>query len=60
MNTPNPDGELERLNLALSSAELGTWDWNLGTGTICLDDRMHMLFGLPPGAFKGSYEGFSL
>ena len=58
MNTPNPNSELERLNLALSSAELGTWDWNLGTGTICLDDRMHMLFGLPPGAFKGSYEEF--
>ena len=58
MSNPRRDSELDRLNLALSSAEMGTWDWDLPNGVIWLDDRMHTLFGLAPGAFKGSYEDF--
>ena len=37
---------------------MGTWDWDLPTGVIWWDERMHALFGLAPGAFKGSYEDF--
>jgi PAS domain-containing protein len=58
MSNPRRDSELDRLNLALSSAEIGTWDWDLPTGVIWWDERMHALFGLAPGAFKGSYEDF--
>jgi PAS domain-containing protein len=58
MNNPRRDGELDRLNLALSSAEMGTWDWDLPTGVIWWDERMHALFGLAPGTFEGSYEDF--
>jgi phosphoserine phosphatase RsbU/P len=58
VNTSNPDSELDRLNLALSCAELGTWDWNLATGAICWDNRMHKLFGISPGGFEGNFEGF--
>ena len=37
---------------------MGTWDWDLPTGVFWWDERMHALFGLAPGAFKGSYEDF--
>ena len=29
MSNPRRDNELDQLNLALSSAEMGTWDWDL-------------------------------
>ena len=37
---------------------MGTWDWDLPTGVIWWDERMHALFGMAPGAFKGSFEDF--
>ena len=58
MSNPRRDSELDRLNLALSSAEMGTWDWDLTTGVIWWDERMRALFGMAPGAFKGSFEDF--
>jgi PAS domain-containing protein len=58
MSNPRCDSELDRLRLALSSAEMGTWDLDLPTGVFWWDERMHALFGLAPGAFKGSYEDF--
>jgi PAS domain S-box-containing protein len=58
MSNPRRDSELDRLNLALSSAEMGIWDWDLPTGVIWWDERMHALFGMAPGTFKGSYQDF--
>ena len=58
MSNQRRDSEQDRLNLALSSAEMGTWDWDLPTGVIWWDERMHALFGMPLGAFKGSYQDF--
>jgi PAS domain S-box-containing protein len=58
MSNPRRDSEQDRLSLALSSAEMGIWDWDLPTGALWWDERMHALFGLAPGAFKGSYEDF--
>ena len=52
------NSEQERLSLALSSAEMGTWDWDMATAVIWWDERMHALFGMAPGTFKGSYEDF--
>jgi phosphoserine phosphatase RsbU/P len=52
------NSEQERLSLALSSAEMGTWDWDVHTGVMWWDERMHALFALAPGKFKGSYEDF--
>ncbi len=46
----------ERLNLALSSASVGTWTWNIVEDTIIWDDHIHRLFGLEPGTFGGAYE----
>lgn len=50
--------EHERLNLALSSARMGTWDWHVEGRSMQWDERMHALFGLPNGAFGGRYEDF--
>ena len=47
----------ERLNLALKSAEVGTWDWNILKNSATWDDYIHALFGLKPGVFSGGVEG---
>jgi PAS domain S-box-containing protein len=48
----------DRLNLALKSAQVGTWDWDMGGNAIVWDDYIHPLFGLAPGTFGGRYEDF--
>lgn len=58
MSNARCNSEQDRLNLALSSAEMGTWDWDVPAAAIWWDERMHALFGLAPGTFNGSYEGF--
>ncbi|MFQ4146158.1 PAS domain S-box protein [Chlorogloeopsis sp. ULAP02] len=40
----------DRLRLALESAELGTWDFNLITGKLKWDEGCKAMFGLPPDA----------
>jgi sigma-B regulation protein RsbU (phosphoserine phosphatase) len=52
------DSDKDRLNLALSSAEMGTWDWDVSSAVIWWDDQMHILLGLAPGTFKGGYDDF--
>lgn len=48
----------DHLDLALSSARMGTWDWYLLDGSMHWDERMHALFGLAPSTFGGRYEQF--
>jgi signal transduction histidine kinase len=50
----------ERLDLALSSAGVGTWDWKIGEDSITWDDYMHPLFGMAPGTFGGTFEAFAV
>lgn len=50
--------EQEYLNLILSSARMGTWNWNLSTGMMHWDRQMHILFGIEPGVFGGSRRDF--
>jgi PAS domain S-box-containing protein len=52
------DTEEDRRNLAMSSAEMGIWDWDLLTGGMWWDERMHALFGIAPGAFQETYQDF--
>jgi sigma-B regulation protein RsbU (phosphoserine phosphatase) len=48
----------DQLGLALSSARMGTWDWDLIDHSMHWDERMHALFGLAPSTFSGRYEQF--
>ena len=52
------DSEQDRLSLALSSAEMGTWDWDVPAASMWWDERMDGLFGLAPGTFKGGATTF--
>ncbi len=58
MSNTHRDSEADRVNLALSAAEMGTWDLDVPAAVMWWDDRMHSLFGLAPGAFSGNYEDF--
>ena len=50
-------GTEDRLRLAVESADIGTWDLNLATGSNCWDRRCKAMFGLPPDA-DVPYERF--
>jgi PAS domain S-box-containing protein len=47
-----------RLSLALQSAEVGTWSWDIPKDRIVWDEHLHTLFGIPAGSFSGLYETF--
>ncbi|MEM6844085.1 MAG: chemotaxis protein CheB [Bacteroidota bacterium] len=42
----------ERLNLVLQSSDIGTWEYNLRTGSVEGDSRLRELFELPEGKLK--------
>ncbi|QMS86881.1 PAS domain S-box protein [Nostoc edaphicum CCNP1411] len=48
----------ERLRLALDASQMGLWDWNIVTNQVIWSENHEVLFGLLPGSFDGSYEGF--
>ncbi|NER62016.1 PAS domain S-box protein [Pseudomonas sp. MAFF212428] len=48
----------ERLDLALDSAQLGTWDWHIPSGMLYGSARAAQLHGLEPVAFHESFEAF--
>jgi signal transduction histidine kinase/CheY-like chemotaxis protein/uncharacterized membrane protein affecting hemolysin expression len=48
----------ERLDLALQSAGVGTWSWEVGADALTWDDFLHPLFGLPSHSSPSRYEEF--
>ena len=48
--------EHERLELALEAAHLGTWTWDIATGTTAWDTRLEEMHGMAPGSFGGTFE----
>ncbi len=48
----------ERLDLALDSAQLGTWDWHIPSGMLYGSARAAQLHGLPPEPFHESFDAF--
>lgn len=48
----------ERLDLALDSAQLGTWDWHIPTGMLYGSARAAQLHGLDPVPFHDSFDAF--
>jgi two-component system, cell cycle sensor histidine kinase and response regulator CckA len=47
-----------RLKSALDAAGMGTFEWDLATGTVTWDGHTETIFGLQPGEFDNTYEGF--
>ena len=45
-------GSQQRLELALESAGMGTWDWQLETGEVMWGGHSDRLFGYPPGTHR--------
>ncbi len=48
----------ERLDLALDSAQLGTWDWHIPSGMLYGSARASELHGLEPVPFHGPFETY--
>jgi PAS domain S-box-containing protein len=48
----------ERLRLTLDAGAMGTWDVNLATREVKWSEAHQRLFGLEPGQFSGTLEGF--
>lgn len=48
----------QRLRLAHKAARLGTWQWDIASGTNIWDVRLEEIYGLPPGGFGGSFEAW--
>lgn len=48
----------QRLNLALTAANAGVWEWNIQTNKTSHSEHLHKLFGLGDEGFGGKYEDF--
>ena len=48
----------QRSRLALEAAGIGTWSWNVATGTVAWDARCKALFGLPETEPNTTYQVF--
>ena len=48
----------ERMRFALASSNVGIWDMDYVTGVLQWSDTMAAQYGLAPGMFEGTFEGF--
>jgi two-component system cell cycle sensor histidine kinase/response regulator CckA len=48
----------ERLAFALAAGRMGTWDWQMQSGTIRWSESLEAIVGIPKGSFGGTYEAF--
>lgn len=48
----------ERLRMALTTTELGIWDWDVASDRLYWSEDVEMLFGLAPGSFPGTYTAY--
>ena len=46
------------LEMALESAQMGIWSWNIESGQVRWSDEVEQLFGLAAGDFGGKYEDY--
>ncbi len=47
-----------QMHLALEAADIGLWDWDLGTGRVAMSDKMRSLLDIAAGAPAASYRRF--
>ncbi|MHC4646931.1 MAG: PAS domain-containing protein [Planctomycetota bacterium] len=48
----------ERYALAQRAASIGSWDWNIVTGTLSWSDQIEPMFGFGRGEFSATYDAF--
>jgi len=48
----------KRLRMALNSARMSTWDWDLATDTIDWSENLEPQMAMPKGSFQGGYAAF--
>jgi PAS domain S-box-containing protein len=48
----------DRLKLAIVSADMGTWDWDIATSTVTWSEQVERLFGLEAGTFGGKFDTY--
>ena len=46
--------DAQRLRLALGAGRMGTWRWDLTTGSVIWDEQLEALYGIAPASFDGS------
>ncbi|PZS33244.1 MAG: hypothetical protein DLM59_06760 [Pseudonocardiales bacterium] len=51
-------GDPARLRRAVEAAGHGTWEWDAASGAVHWDERVERQFGLAPGEFAGTVEGW--
>ncbi|HEX8678660.1 MAG TPA: PAS domain-containing protein [Chthoniobacterales bacterium] len=50
---------LERLDLAQQAGRIGVFDWEVQTGRLVWNEEEQRIFGLVPGTFEGTIEGWA-
>jgi signal transduction histidine kinase len=50
--------EFRQMRQALEAADIGLWDWDLGTGRVAMSDKMRGLLDIAAGAPAASYRRF--
>ncbi|MCV2490039.1 SpoIIE family protein phosphatase [Geodermatophilus sp. YIM 151500] len=53
------EGDRMRWSLAIDSAGIGTFDWDLRTGELLWDDRLIEMFGYTPDTFEHTIAAFN-
>lgn len=48
----------DRLELALNSAQIGVWDWDIKQDRLIWDKRMYQIYGVSPTDFAQNYEAW--
>ncbi|HVK36647.1 MAG TPA: response regulator [Microlunatus sp.] len=48
----------EQLAEAQRVAHLGSWQWDIGADQLQWSDELYRIFGLAPGGFDGTFEGY--
>lgn len=50
--------ERERLRLALDAGGMGDWEWDPATNRVSWSESMHVVFGIEPGTFRGTFDHY--
>lgn len=48
----------DRLSLAIKSAAIAIWDWNVEADVLTWDERMYELYGIDPTQFASTYDAW--